>query len=75
MNKKKWKIWFKTFNDAGEQTGSGVCINSYTRKGNAVRAAKKQFDGLKGFECVVTDEQISAFRELGDTAKKLGYFT
>lgn len=54
MNGMKWKIWFKTFNDAGAQTGAGVCINSYTRKGNAVRAVKKQFDGLKGFECVVS---------------------
>lgn len=54
MNGIKWKIWFKTFNDAGEQTGSGVYINSYTRKGNAVRVAKKQFDGLKGFEWVVS---------------------
>lgn len=63
MNKKKWKIWFKTFNDAGAQTGAGVCINSYTRKGNAVRAAKKQFDGLKGFELVVSQTNPSITKE------------
>lgn len=63
MNEMKWKIWFKTFNDAGAQTGSGVCINSYTRKGNAVRAAKKQFDGLKGFEWVVSQTNPSIVKE------------
>ena len=63
MNKKKWKIWFKTFNDTGEQTGSGVCINSYVRKGNAVRAAKKQFDGLKGFEWVASQINPSIVKE------------
>lgn len=63
MNKKKWKIWFITFNDAGEQTGSGVCINSYTRKGNAVRAAKKQFDGLKGFVWFVSKINPSIVKE------------
>lgn len=63
MNEMKWKIWFKTFNDAGTQTGAGVCIDSYTIKGNAVRAAKKQFDGLKGFEWVVSQTNPSIVKE------------
>lgn len=40
MNEMKWKIWFKTFNDAGTQTGAGVCIDSYTRKRNSLMALK-----------------------------------
>lgn len=59
MNGMKWKIWFKTFSD----TGAGVCVNSYTRKGNAVRAAKKQFDGLKGFGWTVSQTNPSIVKE------------
>lgn len=59
----KWKIWFKTFNDAGAQTGSGVCINSYTRKGNAVRVAKKRFNDAKRFKWVVSQTNPSIVKE------------
>lgn len=61
MNEMKWKIWYETFNNAGEKSGAGVCLNSYTRKGDAVRVAKKRFNDSKRFKWVVS--QTNPFEE------------
>lgn len=44
----KWKIWFKRYRN-GEYVGAGVLPQEYTRKRNAVQAAKKHFTGTQ--EC------------------------
>lgn len=40
-----WKIWFEIYED-NEKIGGGLWFQSYTRKGNAVRRARKQFDRI-----------------------------
>lgn len=39
----RWKIWFDLYN-GNMKIGSGVWHQSYTRKHNAVRAAKRMFN-------------------------------
>jgi hypothetical protein len=39
-----WRIWFDLYKD-NKKIGSGVWHQRYTYKCNAIRAAKKRFDG------------------------------
>ena len=38
-----WRIWFEVYQD-DKKIGAGVWHQNYKYKGNAVRAAKRQFD-------------------------------
>lgn len=40
----RWRIWFDLYKD-DKKIGAGVWHQCYTYKHNAVRAAKKRFDG------------------------------
>ena len=52
----KWRIWFQSFDIDGTPTGAGVMLKEYTRKGNAVRAAKKHFNGVSSHKWIVSKE-------------------
>ena len=41
---KTWKVWFKWFDEDGNQIGAGVYRYEYKYKGNAVRAANRLFN-------------------------------
>ena len=41
---KRWKIWWKRYNEDGEHIGSGVHCTDYACKSSAVRAGRRMFD-------------------------------
>jgi hypothetical protein len=44
-HKKPWKIFYECDDAAYEPAAAGVCPKEYVKKGNAIRAARKRFDG------------------------------
>ena len=39
-----WRIWTKTYNSEGKLISGGVSAQTYTRKGNAERTARRMYD-------------------------------
>lgn len=48
-----WRIWVKRFDEEGKLIGYGVHWKFYKHKGNAERAAKKQWGDSKIFQYTV----------------------
>ena len=55
--KKRWSIWFRTYDiETGEVIGEGVYFKTYSRRGDAVRVAKKVYGNTTNLKYVVARE-------------------
>ena len=58
-----WKIWYRTFEPSGCCSGTGVVLQHYKRKGNAINRAERLFGGKDYIQWVVSQEYPAEWKE------------
>ena len=50
---KKWKIWYRQYDENGNQISSGVYCRDYVNYGSAIRAARKAYGDRQDIEYTI----------------------